>query len=727
MKIKIIFISLILIFSYQAGFAEEELKRTILALFDSTEELNRREDNNLIHNNIEVILNYLGFKVIYWDINRGLPREEDLKNVGGVITYFQDGVMPRASDYCFWVKRQIEEGRKFVILGNMGAFVDKHSGRLPRDKVNLVFSSLGLEYKGEGIDNPLFIEIVKKDNKAVGFEKKPEPENYEWIISRNKNNKVYLTLRRKDIPASESSAVIVTPQGGFALEGYVLFREHFFDKYRWILNPFLFFSKSFAAEETPHPDTTTLLGRRIFYSHIDGDGFRNLSLKKKFCGEIIKEEILKKYNLPITVSFIAADIDKRYFGNSLFLKMAKEIASLPNVEIGAHGYSHPLDWQRKITAYSLADYSQSLKEKQDIASESDYKDYATVLVSEEEYLKTEIDKAVDFINKNIAPANKKVVIYQWTGDCLPPPEALERVNNLGLENINGGDSRFDRAYPSYTSLAPLSRPLGGKRQIYTSNANENIYTNKWSGPFYGLKQVIETFKQTEIPTLADKTPRRISPLNIYCHFYSAEKNASLKALKEVYDYCLSQNIIPIFTSYYTKIVKGFFSLRIIKISNKAWKFSHYGNLGQIRFDNVDYYPDLSRSRNILGFKFWKGHLYVHLKKAEEAILYLTDKKPSLAYLEEASSLPEDFYLTKSRVSFSTSGFGKGIYKFKNMQANSKYKVLVYGKGGIIYKNIFPSDKDGALTIEFPLNNNVKKVKVEIKIVKEKRNLKQNTT
>ena len=52
--------------------------------------------------------------------------------------------------------------------------------------------------------------------------------------------------------------------------------------------------------------------------------------------------------------------------------------------------------------------------------------------------------------------------------------------------------------------------------------NENVYTNDWTGPFYGFRDVIDTFRMTG-------EPRRLKPINLYYHTYSASKVAALKA------------------------------------------------------------------------------------------------------------------------------------------------------------------------------------------------------
>ena len=69
----------------------------------------------------------------------------------------------------------------------------------------------------------------------------------------------------------------------------------------------------------PIPDVTTLSGRRICFSHIDGDGWNNVSLieayrdKPTIAAEVVLRELIAPYpDLPVTVGVIGADVDDRY-------------------------------------------------------------------------------------------------------------------------------------------------------------------------------------------------------------------------------------------------------------------------------------------------------------------------------------------------------------------------------------------------------------------------------
>ena len=113
----------------------------------------------------------------------------------------------------------------------------------------------------------------------------------------------------------------------------------------------------------------------------------------------------------------------------------------------------------------------------------------------------------------------------------------------------------DREWPSYTRVAPLMRQVGQHWQTYTSASNENLYTHLWTGPFYGFRHVIETFEGTE-------RPRRVAPVNVYYHYYSGERVASLAALHHVHEWVLRQPLARLFTSEYLAIVEGFRTARI---------------------------------------------------------------------------------------------------------------------------------------------------------------------
>ncbi len=717
-KIISLFVTFIFLLPAPAYSKAAPEKRVILALFDSSEEFNRREDDNLIHNNAEMVLNYLGMKVRYHDISKGFPEDGSLEDVYGIMTWFMDETIPNAKEYCLWASNQVKGGRKYILLRNFGAYKDTRTNAItPLSIMNELFNSMDLELGGEWADNPFVTEIVEKKSHMVEFERTLDEEVgiYEKVTSLDRNNKIYLKINKTDLADGGSVAVVTTPKGGFAAEDCDIFIDYISRQVRWRINPFLFFEEALQLKDMPRYDTTTLFGRRIFYSHIDGDGVRNISEidKKRICGEVILEEILTKYDLPITVSFVTAEVDPKYLGSQKLVDLAREILKLDNVEIGVHAFSHPLDWERQITYFPIKGYSRKTMRVSDldVLSESPYERAALITVNRQEYLKREIEGAADYINNHLAPEGKRVAVNQWSGDCSPPAEAIDMANRIGLKNINGGDARFDRSIPSYTGVTPLTRQIKGRAQVYTSNANENIYTNGWLGPFYGFAHAIETFQQTEMPTLVRAPPRRVTPINVYYHFYSGEKEVSLKALKEVYDYVLTQKIIPIFTSHYAGVVEGFLSGKVRHLSDGGWEFSDYGRCRTVRIDDTTQYPDLARSQGIIGFTRWHDSMYIHLANTSHAVLYLTEKSPSGPYLREASTVLHDCNISNTKASFTTRGFREGVYHLANMSPRARYAVRVYSPDTKkpVYRKRFTSDRKGNLHVKIPAKDSYRVV------------------
>src|ERR1041384_3200634 len=72
--------------------------------------------------------------------------------------------------------------------------------------------------------------------------------------------------------------------------------------------------------------------------------FRSGPNAGRLAGEIVRDDYLKQLDLPVTASAIAADLDQH-------AALAKSIFDLPNVEVGAHGWLHPINWHKKTLAF----------------------------------------------------------------------------------------------------------------------------------------------------------------------------------------------------------------------------------------------------------------------------------------------------------------------------------------------------------------------------------------
>ena len=513
---------------------------------------------------------------------------------------------------------------------------------------------------------------------------------------------------------------------------------------QWYVNPFRFLEMVLRGGYEPKPDITTLNGRRIFYSHIDGDGWNNLSEIKKYrkhktiSADVIYKEVLQAFpEIPVSVSIISSEMDEKCYGLSVSADIARKIFALPNVEPTSHTHSHPLFWhyletmQPELEAQFLHKYPKkperkglysmvfgkktesSWHEHKEHGHEGEFfervlsPDARGELFKNQYYetprsyacepydLEQEIVGSIEVVN-SLSPEHKKARLMQWSGDTSPYEEVLRVTREAGYLNINGGDSRFDNEYPSYTSVSPVGLRVGDEIQIYSSNSNENTYTNLWTDRFYGFLYLQHTVKNTE-------NPIRVQPFNIYYHMYSGEKQASLNALLANIRFAQQQPTIDIFASDFAAIANGFFSARFESEGDGAWRVRDRGALQTLRFDIPEAVVDMNRSEGVTGYSYHGGSMYVSLDEDTEEPLVVVKQlqantvpeKSETPILIESSWRIKDLQNVKNSLMFTASGFGKGEFSFRFPSLGEHRLNVVRDENVIVDRAIRPNE-DGVL-------------------------------
>lgn len=618
-------------------FSARRVKRDVLALYDSRRET--KPHLTRIHKFAEMPLNYLGYRVVYQDVNAALPDPASLSGYRGILSWLVEPLR-RPEALVSWLDRATGSGLKLVVLGDLAP---PESGWL-LPAINRVLARIGLEHTGEYVDLTWRSQVTEQNAEMIGFERPVDKALPGFPVLRIKRSEIeqHLVIESPDAGGTRrgSTVVATSPGGGFAAHNFTVFYEPNTDRVLWTLNPFAFFKKSFGAERFPVPDPTTLDGRRIYFSHIDGDGWNNISEiegyreAQRLSAEVVAREAIIPYpDLPVTVGVIAGDIELELGGNPLGRAVARQLFDLPQVEVGSHTYSHPYDWQffehydraaemAKIEAYQPPD--QTARErftrgvlklaKKELPADRFDKYVAGTDDLPRTYLRRPFDLDLEVagalrVSQGLAPAGKPARIYLWSGDTTPFPAAIRAARRAGARNINGGDSRLDREYPSVTYVPPLSRPAGGERQIYAGSSNENTYTNDWTGPYYGFFMLEHTLKNTELP-------RRLKPFNLYYHMYSGEKASALASILHFLDMARRDPVIPVPASQYAEIADDFFAAQIEQIDLFSWSITGRGALQTVRFDaaaGLD--VDIHASQGVLGSNRHAGALYVALDPA----------------------------------------------------------------------------------------------------------------
>lgn len=669
-------------------FAGDLIPRRVLTFWDSQED--RMLENSLSHRTLEMPLNYLGLDVIYYDIQKPLPDISKRQDILGIILCFDETTkMQDPNAFIEWAIQTIDMGKKMVILRNPGFLVDKNGIFTSLDRLNRLYEKIGFTALPKWIEHTFDYKILWENKDLVPFEGSYPRllKGFEVIRAKDAQAVSYLKVGIPEVPESISDLIIISPKGGFISQYYAnnydkLLYVNSSRALRWYVNPFRFFELVFNTTNLPAPDTTTLAGKRIFYATCHGDGWnystgvQKYKNKQAICSEVILEDVVKPHpDLPISVGIIAADIDLKWVGKKKSQEIAKKYFALSHVEAASHTYSHPFEWeffrtgepekeinylhlypygtwQNSFLSWFRAKYYQQFRPKEYQKQKLRWGYVLPRAYANEPFnLRQEIFGSRDFINQFTIPSNP-VKLLIWSGDSLPWDKPLELCKEAGIDNQGGGFVRFDSDYPSYIFVFPLARKVGGEIQIYASANADNNYTNGWKDQFYGYQYLPATLKNTE-------NPRRIKPIQLYYHSYSGQFPASVNAILSNIEYIKSQPIIPIRTTRFCDIGRGFFTTEIERLGPSKWKILNRKGLQTIRFNQAKY-VNINDSVGVIGYNNFQDSLYVYLDAAvQEPIISLGQRENNVTpYLIESNWEIWNCQLRKEELTFHARGWGK---------------------------------------------------------------------
>jgi hypothetical protein len=655
--------------------------RTVLALYDGKQA--RTVRTTPVHAMVDMPLGYLGLVVRYHDIRNGLPPPDALSGVRGVVTWFPKESLPDPRGYLAWLEQMGRRGTPLVAIGAMGVFADEEGNETPLEEVNRVTSRFGWRFEAGWNNTTYGARYGHVDPRFIGFER-PLPRvvpSYGRVSSTLPDAAVALQVEVPGRPAGRSDLVVVGVHGAFVAPGYAYFSDETDDREfrQWYINPFELLRVAFHTDTLPKPDTTTLSGRRIYYSHVDGDGWRNITQIEPYrtrhviSARVVLDEVVRKTpDLPVSIGPIVGDIDPAWYGTPDSLAAATALLAEPQVEASTHTYSHPFDW-----GYFARQHTEAEEKVYALSEQEGGGDVMAVagprrprMYDKRPFsLTTEVDAAAAFINHHLPPG-KRVELLQWPGDTKPFEAVLTRARMLGLANINGGDTRFDREFPSAAWVAPLGIRVGGEWQVYASNSNENTYTNLWRDRFFGFSFLTKTVENTA-------APRRLKPFNLYYHMYSGERLSSLNAILANIAFARGLSLAPIEASRFSRIAQGFVSTVLERQGPQTWMVRQRGALQTVRFDDLTRGVDFERSTGVIGQRHELGSLYVALdERCDTPTIALkrvavTDEEPLEArpYLVESRWRVFDVVHAAGQTRFAGQGFGPGRFIWRYPSAH----------------------------------------------------------
>lgn len=664
-----------------------EVPRFILTLFGNqardVEELVRWPIDTSVSQVAQMPLEWLGYEVDYLNVHtQPLPADLDARYAAIMLDRFLQLPRGREGQVADWLIRQQQRGRRVIFFGALPFNDEAVQARVLGA---FQISGTGLPVKG----------VTAVQTRAVS-----PRMNYEAPVP--------LTARGfSDMRASAEAEVLysvtgtgpggamvqfdpvfIAPWGGLLLDAYALFRRPS-EEELWMVDPFYFFQAALGRAATPVPDTTTRDGVRIFFSHIDGDGFRHRSSVEpgRRSGEVVVDRIVKPYPFPFTVSFIEAETrglvaDQPPGDAELLTRQARAILALPKVEVASHAYTHPFFWDaRDRTVKEYARMNLLLAEPLNHTGVD---------------LRREIEGSVRYLERELCPPGKPVKLFLWSGNCRPWPEALRMVRELGIENMNGGGTSISRKQPSLTRVAARSVPWGDELQITAANENENVYRERWAAsgtteaPFYGgfiLAQ--DGFERME-------KPRRLKPVNIYFHWYSGDNLASLNALTRLFDWSMKQELHSLAASDYAALVRDARSVRIFRQSDTRWTLVSGGRVRTFRLPQSSPVPDVAASRGVTGWRLRGDGIYVHTDGSPQVELVLSEQPAAHLRLEASTAEIQFSRLAAREAAFTARDIRSCQVTLAGLPARATATITVNGK-----VSAWPADAGGTLKMELP--------------------------
>lgn len=403
-----------------------------------------------------------------------------------------------------------------------------------------------------------------------------------------------------------SGSLLVSMPWGVAAASNGLIYSDPFEQVKWVIDPKTLIYQLMGLLPIPIADVTTENGRRIVTAHIDGDGFPSKSTfpGNPYSAQVILDEVVSNYpHIPTTVSVIESEIAPHGLHGSISTSLeaiAKAFFVLPQVEIASHTYSHPFVWNH-LTKGILPTQIRHLP----------VEGYALDL-------QREVNGSIDYINDRLAPADKSVKLFLWSGFAEPDASTVALTAQAGVLNLNGGRTYVRGKQTQLNRISPTIVPYVPAPQVLAPVTNENIYTHLWTRNFGGYEKVIETFQAL------DRT-ERFKPISIYYHMYSGEYPNALAAVKKVYEWALAQQGIPMRLSDYAQRASGLMGFTIGKRlapdseqENRHWEVRSNG-IRTVRMPLVarqqaplDQSPSVKTSEQVLGWREIHGDLYIHL-------------------------------------------------------------------------------------------------------------------
>jgi polysaccharide biosynthesis protein PelA len=649
-----------------------------LALVDSQGQGWDLSTQDPVHEVVEMPLNHLGVTVRRHDIRRGPPPAAYLQNLRAVITFFQDA--GNAPPWLWpWLEERARDPRlRFLHLGNCGPLIRTPEGRKDVTRFAKWLRRFGLGYDDFYGPGPLGIRVSYLDKTLCAL----ESDGRRWAVHRgpwnlDDSNVPWVTTRHAAEPYRARTPVVTGSWGGIALNPWVYRGGSGMGDRRWHLDPFAFFRQALGLEGIPAPHPSVLNGRRMFFCHVDGDGFESISTVRRGlnCGRVFLEDVVDRYHLPFTVSVIIGSLTDDFATTEVTEKMrvASELLCRSNVEPATHTVTHPFFWNG-VPKSMVAD-------DPPLSGFPDLRNFKSDP-------RAEVAESIRFIDERLLRDGRRCRLVLWSGDTCPGRGAILEAGRRGGLNLNGGTFRWDAQADSVAYVSPWGRRVGDAIQVYAGAANENTFDGFYTTMPSAFRHINETIVRTG-------RGRILKPANVYIHFYSVERPARLRVLHRlIRRWAIEEETAPVFASVYAAAVNSALTTARIHRMANGWRFTGFGHCRTVRIDDEAREVDWDRSFGLLGSRRIGPSLYLHLA-APVVEVVLSRTAEDRPHVEEANHALTDVSMNPEGVSLTSKAIFRREITLAGFPTGIDVDVVVDGK-----RSQRRTDAEGRIGFEF---------------------------
>lgn len=410
----------------------------------------------------------------------------------------------------------------------------------------------------------------------------------------------------------------------------------------------------------PVPDTSTLAGRRVFLSTVQGAGFCEMSWMPggRLCAEVLRDELEKAPELPVTVAVAEADIrgwseasEPTEAGR--YEALARSIFALPQVEPAANTMSRPLSWVP--TAFQPGPLRPAITETRFNAER-------------------EVAGSLDFVRRRLLPPGKSTAFLLWPEGSAPGAEAAACI--AGLDGWHLPDSWQAGWNLGHSGVRDGSAPAA------PAPDDARALAQAWMDAQGG----------------ADSA-RRMGPAHLAYSFSDLKKPVNVEALRHIRTWCAAQPWHLMTASAYARFLADAAACRIDQMGPGRWRVISEGRSLTLRLPVARGLPDLARSRGVIGYREHAGQLYLHLhgREISEVVLLPAGAPPAPhLHLVEADRELEFIALEREKSRFRVRGRESAVVTLGGLAPGAWYQVQAAGSQARLQ-----ADQNGELTFQAP--------------------------